>query len=96
MDDGTVVNTSNASNSWEEDTTWNGNNYISVATREFGNHETLYMSRKERYYLEHKSQFQRRLPWAEWISNQRAAAWLLANNHEVPEDLLAAADEVSE
>jgi hypothetical protein len=33
---------------------------------------------------------------AEWVSNQEATRWLLANNHELPADLAALEQEVCE
>lgn len=96
MDDGTVVKTENATQSWQEDTEWNGSNHISVATGSQWNHQTLYRSRKGRYWLEHTSQWQGSLPHAEWISNRRAAAWLIANGEELPDDLKALEGEVTE
>lgn len=60
------------------------------------NHETLYRSRKGRYYVEHDSQWQGSTPSAEWVSNHEATRWLLANDHELPKELAALEDEVSE
>lgn len=96
MDDGTVVDTDNAVQSWDEETDWDGNNHISRATGSQWSHETLYKSRKGRYYLEHISQMSGSRPHCEWISKRAAAAWLLANDHEVPDDLADEADAVSE
>ncbi len=98
MDDGTVVKTENAVQSWEEDTRWDGNNHISVATGSQWEHETLYKSRKGRYWIEHTSNWQGRMPHAEWVSNHEAARWLLHNNEgePLPEDLAALEQEVSE
>jgi hypothetical protein len=96
MDDGTVVDTDNATQSWEEATRWDGSNHISVATGSQWNHEELHCSRKGRYYLEHTSQWQGSKPRAEWISKRTAAAWLLANEHAVPDDLKIDAEEVAE
>jgi hypothetical protein len=97
MDDGTVVKTENATQHWDEATRWNGNNHISVATGSQWEHQTLYRSRKGRYYVEHESQWQGSTPHAEWISNHEAARWLLANGHdELPEGLAALESEVSE
>lgn len=96
MDDGTVVDTDNAFETWKEDTRWDGNNYISVATGSQWDHQQLYKSRTGRYYLVHTSQWQGRTPYAECISHQRAAAWLLANNHEIPPSLKDAAAAVFE
>jgi len=81
MDDGTVVKTENRSAMWGEATRWNGNNHISVATGSQWNHQTLYRSRKGRYYIEHESQWQGSTPHAEWVSNHEATRWLIANGH---------------
>jgi len=96
MDDGTVVDTKNATESWEEETRWDGNNNVSVATGTQWDHEKLHRSRKGRYWIEQWSQWQGRLPSARWVSHQIAAAWLLANEHEIPADLVDAAAEVAE
>ncbi len=96
MTDGTVVDTANASESWEEDTRWDGNNHISVATGSQWNHQTLYRSRRGRFYIVHTSQWQGSLPSAEWVSEREAVRWLLANNEEVPAELAALVAEVLE
>jgi hypothetical protein len=96
MEDGTVVKTENATASWEEDTRWDGNNFISVATGSQWTHETLYRSRKGRYYVVHTSQCQGSLAHAEWVSKHEAARWLLANDETLPEDLAALEEVVSE
>jgi hypothetical protein len=96
MDDGTVVNTEDATKYWSEDTRWDGNNHISVATGSQWTHQTLYRSRKGRYYVEHESNETGSGSHAEWVSNQEATRWLLANNHELPADLAALEQEVCE
>ena len=96
MEDNTVLDTENATQSWDEDTRWDGNNHISVATGGQWTHETLYRSKKGRYYVEHSSQWQGSIPSAEWVSKRNAASWLLANDHAVPEDLVAEAEQVAE
>lgn len=96
IEDGTVVDTDNATKTWKEDRRWDGNNYISVATGSQWNHEQLYRSRRGRYYLEHYSQWQGSKPYAEWISKRQAASWLLANDEPIPDDLKDEADAVSE
>ena len=96
MSDGTVVDTENASQHWDEATRWNGNNHISVATGSQWEHQTLYRSRRGRYYIEHTSQWQGSTPSAEWVSNEEAARWLLANEHDVPAELSEVAEQVSE
>lgn len=96
MDDGTVVKTENATQTWDEATRFDGHsNRISVATGSQWDHETLYRSRKGRYWIEHTSQRGSK-EYAEWIGNHAAAQWLLHNQHALPEDLKALEEEVSE
>jgi hypothetical protein len=94
--EGTIVDTKNATRSWEEDTEWDGHNRRSKATGSPHDHQKLHRSKKGRYYLECWSQWQGSTPRAEWQSPESAAAWLLANGHEIPVELLAAAESVSE
>lgn len=96
MDDGTVVNTEKATRFWAEATRWNGSNNISVATGSQWVHQTLYRSRRGRYYIEHESQWQGSTPHAEWISPEEATRWLLANRYEVPDELQTHVEQVSE
>ena len=95
-EDGTVVDTDNATAHWEETTDWDGRNHISRATGSQWNHETLHRSRKGRYYTEHWSAYQGSRAHVEWVSPEEAARWLLHNDHELPEDLAKLAEEVSE
>jgi len=96
MEDGSIVNTDKAQKSWDEDTRWDGHNRISVATGSQWNHETLYLSRKGRYYKAYESQWQGSTPHAEWISEHEAVRWLTANDHDIPEDLKHLVDEIEE
>lgn len=96
MEDGTVLDTDNATQSWKESRDWNGSNRIGRSTRSQWHDQTLYRSRKGRYYIEQCSRVQGERDYAEWISKKSAAAWLLHNEHEVPDDLKAEAEEVSE
>ncbi len=92
----TIVNTENASKSWPEGRDWDGSNWISRATGGPWEHETLYRSRKGRYYVELDSDWQGSISHAEWVSPQEATRWLLRNEHELPADLQQHAEEVSE
>lgn len=87
MDDNTVVNTDKATGKWNESTRWNGRNHISKATGDQWEHQTLYRSTKERYYLVRWSDYQDRVASAEYVECDEAALWLLTNDHELPEDL---------
>jgi len=97
MEDGTVVDTDKASQSWEEDTYWDGHNHISKATGSQWNHQTLYRSRKGRYYVVSTSQWQGSRDHAEWVSLEEAVRWLLVNGVEdLPDDLKHLEEEVVE
>ena len=93
---GILVDTAKALQTWEEATYFNGNNYISKATGDQWLHETLYKSAKGRYYIVHSSQWQGSRDHAKEVAAQNAAAWLLLNEHELPDDLAVLAGEVIE
>jgi len=92
----TIVKVENATASWDEAVRWDGRNHVSVATGSQWEHETLYRSRKGRYWLEHSSQWEGSVSYAEWLSPQGAARWLLLNLHELPDDLQQYAEDVCE
>lgn len=96
MDDGTVVDTKNAKAWYEEDTRWDGNNNISVATGSQWEHQTLYKSAKGRWYIVSESQWQGSQPSAEYVGDADAVAWLLANNKQVPRSLQSTMEAVAE
>ena len=96
MDDGTILKTENAIQSWKEETRFDGNNNVSVHTNNQWTHQTLYKSRKGRYYIEHTSQWQGATPRAEWVSNHEAVRWLLLNEDKIPADLAALVEEIEE
>jgi len=91
-----VVDTDKATEQWQEAERWDGRNHVSKATGSQWEHETLYRSAKGRYWVEHTSQYQGSLPYAFLLSNEDAARWLLANDHNLPEDLKAAGEDISE
>lgn len=96
MEDGTILNTDKAAKSWDEATRWDGRNNISVATGSQWTHQTLYQSRRGRYYVEHYSQWEGSTPHAEWVSEHEAARWLLMCDHETPKKLAHLVDEIEE
>jgi len=96
MQDGTIVKTENAILDWKEEKDWNGNNWISRATGSQWEHETLYKTRKARYWLEHTSQWQGHGAHAEFVSEHEAVRWLLANEYDLPEDLEPLRAEIEE
>lgn len=96
IDEDTVVDTSLAVASWQDDTRWDGNNHISVATGSQWVRQTLYRSRKGRYYVETISAYQGSLPHAEWMTEEEAARWLVANGEALPEDLASYEESICE
>jgi len=87
MEDGTILKTENATESWPEDTVFDGHNHISKATASQWYHQELYRSRKGRYWIECTSNWQGEQARAEWLSPEAATRWLLLNGHDLPEEL---------
>lgn len=84
MEGGGIVDTRNATASWRKD------GLLGVTM------EILHRSRKGRYYLERLTAVPGMLNNAVWIDRRTAAAWLLAQGLELPEDLAELEQEVSE
>ena len=99
MEDGSIVNTEKSSQKWEEGTRFNGHNRISLATGSQWDHETLYRSRKGRYYKVHESQWQGSVSWAEWMDKREVVRWLLKNefdDDDIPTDIKHLITEIEE
>ncbi len=96
MENGTVVITENATKHYEETSDWDGHNHIGRSSRSQWHDQDLYRSRKGRYYLTHRSRVDGERDWAEWISNEQAAAWLAHNEIAIPDELKAAAETITE
>jgi hypothetical protein len=96
MEDGTVVDTDNASKSWDECRDSDGSNMIGRSSCSQWHDQTLYRSRRGRYYVEHLSRVQGERDRCEWVSKEEAARFLLLNEEELPDDLKEAAETVSE
>jgi len=92
MLDGTILKTKNAVSSWQEETDWDGNNWISRATGSQWVHQTLHLTGKGRYWTETSSQ----PPHAELISQEAATRWLILNDKDLPADLEALRDKIEE
>ena len=78
---------------WEEETEWNGQNRISLATGSQWEHETLYRTKSGRWIVHHWSQWQGSTPSWKEITNNEAAQWLVRNGrepHEACEEEFAA------
>lgn len=96
MDDGTIVDTTKAKEHWPEARDWNGSNAIGRSSGSQWYYEYLYLSRKGRYYIVWTSCIQGDCDEAYFVSPKDAAKWLLLNEHELPDDLIALETEVSE
>jgi len=96
MDDGTIIDTDNATAEWDEARDWDGHNKIGRSSGSQWGWQRLYRSRKGRYYVHHSSQWQGSRDHVEWVSPEEAARWLLLNEIDLPDDLAKYADEVTE
>jgi len=94
--EGAIFDTERAAATWEEASDWNGSNHISRATGSQWNHETLHKSAKGRYYVVRSSDRQGSQDEMEILSPREAAAWLLLNDHDLPDDLRELEGEVVE
>ncbi|WDL99766.1 hypothetical protein [Alicyclobacillus sp. ALC3] len=66
---------------FDEDTNWNGNNWISVATGSQWEHEVVYRTASGKYVLHTWSNWEGTLDTYSAIDEQQAFDWLLANDH---------------
>lgn len=94
--EGAIFNTERAAAKWPEAADWDGSNHISRATGSQWNHETLHKSAKGRYYVVRSSDMQGFQDEMEILSPREAAAWLLLNDHDLPDDLRELEGEVVE
>jgi hypothetical protein len=96
MQDGTVVDTDLAKQYWQEATDHDGRNPIGRSSQSQWHDQTLYQSRKGRYYIEYESRVEGQRSHVEWVSPEEAARWLILNEKELPEDLKPLEAEVVE
>lgn len=96
IDEKTVVDTDKAVQSWEQARDWNGSNHIGRSSHSQWVDDTLFKTRKGRYYLESCSRIQGQMDRAEWMSPQAATRWLILNDEELPEDLKQYEEQVTE
>ena len=70
---------------WEEDTRWNGNNHVSVATGSQWEHEELYRTPRGVWILHSWSQWQGSIPRYEITDDATARQWLIDNGEDAEE-----------
>jgi hypothetical protein len=91
-----VVDTDNATNHWKEQRDHDGSNLLGRSSESQWSYQHLYRSRKGRYYIVHKSADTRMREYAEWVSPEEAARWLLLNDYEPLDELQKAVERVAE
>jgi hypothetical protein len=94
--DDTIVNTAKATECFEEDTDFDGHNQISINTDSHWEHQTLYKSSKGRWYVVETSDYSDHKDAAAWMSEVKAALWILHNGGVLPADLAAYEKEIEE
>jgi hypothetical protein len=67
---------------FKEDLRWNGSNHISRATGSQWEHEALFRTASGKWIINHWSQWQGGCDEYYEVSNEEAAAWLVANEYE--------------
>lgn len=72
----------------KENTTYNGNNWISDATGSQWEHEYLYRTVKGRWVLNHSSPYHGSMETYEEINNEGAAAWMAKQGMDPHESLI--------
>jgi len=72
----------NKATAYEADTEWDGSNNISKATGSQWNHEVLYRTAQGRWVLNCWSQWQGSIPTYEFITDERAREWLIAQSND--------------
>lgn len=66
---------------YDEDTNWDGHNYVSVATGSDFNHQILYRTANGRWVLHSWSQREGSMDKYEAIPDADAFGWLVCNGH---------------
>jgi len=72
---------------FDEESYWNGRNFISKATGNQWEHETLFKTRSGKWVLNHWSNFQGSLETYVEIDEEAAATWFLKQGMDLPEGL---------
>ena len=77
---------------WENDTTFDGSNFISVMTGCQWSHQSLYYTKSGRWVLHETSAYQGTVDTWEFVEQSDAVAWLLQNDatfKRLPQDVQA-------
>ena len=87
MIDDLLYDTASAVETWGEQTEFDGSNYISLATGSQWNHEALYVTGNDRYFVQWWSTWQGARDRLFPLTHVEAAEWLLRNQYELPASL---------
>jgi hypothetical protein len=94
-EDGLVVDTDRMAEQWDEERDWDGHNHIGRSSRSQWHDQTLYRSKKGRYYLVTASRVQGERDGVVPVEAIEAARWLYLNEHDLPEDLQHLEEEIT-
>lgn len=89
LEDGSWFNEETATH-YKESRHHDGNNFISDATGTQWEHEALYRTTSGQWIVNHWSQWQGSTETYKPVSSAEAAAWLVRNGHEAPDELATA------
>ena len=67
---------------FDEGTTWDGSNHISMATRSQTEHESLYRTASGKWVLNEWSQWQGSIQTWKVVDDDTAAQWLITNGQD--------------
>jgi hypothetical protein len=91
-----VVHPERAAARWEEKRDFDGHNFLGRISRDQWTYETLYRSRRGRYYVVREIHREGVVPDVQFIAKEEAARWLILNEYPIPACLKEAAEKVSE
>jgi hypothetical protein len=82
-----VVYPERAAAQWPEQRDFNGHNFVGRSSCDQWTYETLYRSRRGRYYIIREIHREGVAPDAQFVSREEAARWLALNEYPFPPDL---------
>jgi len=82
-----VVDTERAAKSWPERRDFNGKNFVGRSSCDQWTYETLYRSRRGRYYIVREIHREGAAPDVQFVSLKEAVRWLALNEYPYPHDL---------
>lgn len=84
---GYIYDTNKADDCWDEQTEFDGSNHISLATGSQWNHERLFVTGNQRYFVWWWSAWQGATDKLFPLTHNEAAEWLIRNQYDLPDHL---------